>query len=190
MKKRVGQRLGAGLALAVGLAFGAIGVAQAQAGPAFSGGVVRGEVDNCTSGNETPAANVAVTVADGSASTVRSDTDGTFVLALPPGQYTIVVTAPDGSTGSRPYVPVQAGQSLDIGIIDLNSPGGCLGDTGLTPGAPAAPAVTAPTPTVAPAAPTVAPPAPTPTVAPPPPTPTAVPAAPSDNPSGSAGSGG
>jgi hypothetical protein len=99
----------------------------------------------------------------------RSDGTGAFVLALTPGEYTIQATADDGATGTRPYVPVEANATLDIGVLELA--GGC-GDTGLPAPAPAAAQPTvAPTATAVPATPVPTPIPPTATAVPPTPVP-------------------
>jgi hypothetical protein len=78
---------------------------------------------------------------------------------LPPGQYTIIATATDG-TASRQYVPVETGQSLDIGVLDVGGGvAGCGPDSDIT--APILPTFT-PVPT---ALPVVATPIPAPQVA-------------------------
>jgi len=160
------HRLG-GTAVALSLGLTSMGIAHAQQGqPATGTGLLMGEVDRCVNGTETPTPGVSVGVVGGSLQLARSDGTGAFVLALSPGEYTIQATADDGTTGSRPYVPVEANSTLDIGILELA--GGC-GDTG----APA-PAPAAAQPTVAPTATAVpATPSPAPTL--PPPTATAVP---------------
>jgi hypothetical protein len=109
-------------ALAVG--FVLVGVAAAQAGGTSGSGLVIGEVARCVNGAEQPAPQVNVGVEGGDASLVKTDPGGQFFLALPPGQYTVIATASDG-TATRPYVPVEAGQSLDIGILDIG--GGVAG---------------------------------------------------------------
>jgi hypothetical protein len=184
-----GPRLG-GLVVALGLGLASTGVANAQQQqlqPSSGAGVITGEVDKCVGGAESPAANINVGVVGGNLNQGQTDDTGDFILALPPGQYTIQATSPDGTTASRPYVPVEANSSLDIGVLDLA--GGCGGADVTAPPAPApgaqaqptAQATEAPTvpPTEVPATPTVVP-------TPPPPTATAVPApdesAPSDQP--------
>jgi hypothetical protein len=140
-------------ALVVG--FVLVGVAAAQAGTA-NPGLIIGEVARCVNGAEQPAPQVNVGVEGGDASLAKTDPGGQFFLALPPGQYTVVATANDG-TAKRLYVPVEAGQSLDIGILDIGgSVAGCGPVSDIT--APVLPTFT-PTAqaTAAPAAPTVAP---------------------------------
>ena len=106
-------------------------------------GVVTGEVARCVNGAEQPAAQVAVGVDGGSASLARTDANGQFLLALPAGQYTVIATASDG-TASRQYVPVEGGQSLDIGVLDIGGGvAGCGPDSDIT--APVLPTFT-PTP--------------------------------------------
>jgi len=159
MNRNYGHRLG-GLAVALSVALATIGVAHGQGGGA---GVLLGEVDKCVNGSETPTAGVSVGVAGANGALAHSDANGQFSLTLAPGQYTIQATADDGTIALRPYVPVEAGSSLDIGVLELA--GGCLkNDIGGQAPAPA-PAQAQPTaqPTVAPAAtavPTTATPAP------------------------------
>jgi hypothetical protein len=160
------HRLG-GTAVAVSLGLASLGIAHAQQGqPASAAGLLLGEVDRCVNGTETPSPGVSVGVAGGNLQLARSDSSGGFLLALAPGQYTIQATADDGTIGTRPYVPVEANSTLDIGVLELA--GGC-GDT------------SAPAPAPAPAQPTVAatataaPATPSPVPTPPPPTATVVP---------------
>ena len=166
------------LAAVVAVAFASGGLSYAQG---LSTGQITGEVDRCINGVETPAANMTVGIDGLSASLVQSDQNGQFFINLPPGQYTVVVHGDDGSSGSRQYVPVQVGQVLDIGNIDLGAPAGCDNDTAVLP--PVVPAVAGATPTPVPAAATAVPAAPSPS---PTPVPTTAPA-PSG---GSGGSGG
>jgi hypothetical protein len=159
------QGLGASaVLLAVGLALQTVASAQVEA-PTPDAGVLTGQIARCVNGAEQPAAQVAVGIDGGNASLARTDAGGEFMLALPPGQYTVVATATDG-TASRQYVPVQSGQQLDIGILDIGgSVSGCGPDADIT--APVLPTLVptlAPTPEpVATAAPTALPtPIPTP----------------------------
>ncbi len=157
-------------ALAIGLALVGIARAQEDGGGAnvFSSGIIEGMVARCVNGVETPARAIAVGVEGGSPQLARTDDTGGFLLALPPGQYTITATAADGFA-SRPYVPVEVGETLDIGILDI---GGGVAGCGL------ADEVTAPMlPTFTPTAmPTLEPPTPTPTAVPiPTPTPEPMP---------------
>lgn len=132
-------------------------------------GLIMGEVDRCINGAETPASQVAVGVAGGSGNLARTDANGQFFIALPPGQYTVVANADDGTSANRQYVPVDAGQALDIGILDLGGGlSGCGLDSDIT-----APILPTFTPTASPAAADVATPTPAPTT--PPATPTVVP---------------
>jgi|SRR5579864_358101 len=125
MKRAAGLSL---VGLVLVLSSGSAIAAEAPAGE----GVVVGEVAVCNNTAELPAPNVAVGVAGGEPAIARTDTKGEFALALTPGQYTIVATADDGSTASRFSVPVEEGQTLDIGIIDLNAGiAGCGFDTDL-----------------------------------------------------------
>src|ERR1700738_800147 len=144
MKIMAGQRLSAcAMALAVGLALHGIAIAQADQ-PAGDVGIVTGEVARCVNGAEQPAAQVAIGVEGGGASLVRTDSGGEFFLPLPPGQYTVIATANDG-TASRQYIPVEAGQSVDIGVLDIGGGvAGCGPDSDIT--APVLPTFT-PTPT-------------------------------------------
>jgi hypothetical protein len=153
-------------ALALGL--NSFALARAQDLPADMGLIV-GEVARCVNGAEQAAAQVSVGVEGGASSLARTDSGGQFFLPLPPGQYTITATAADGSA-SRQYVPVEAGQALDIGILDLGGGvAGCGPDSAIT--APVLPTFT-PTMTAVPvlATPTVVA-TPQPTLAPATPTP-------------------
>lgn len=185
------QRLGASIvALAVG--FGLLGIAQAeQLAQAPGAGLVTGEVARCVNGAEVAAVSIPVGV-DGQGVLTRTDANGLFSLALQPGQYTVTATAPDGSTASRQYVPVAAGQQLDIGSLDLGAGIGGCGEPDLAPPAPAA-AQPTPTAVAAQATPTVVAPTPTAVAAQPTAVPTP-PAAPADGTppegDGSAGGGG
>jgi hypothetical protein len=163
MNLKPGYRLG-GVAVALSLCLTAVGVVHAQ----DSGGVVLGEVDTCNNGTEAPAVGVSVGVDGGPASIAQTDENGQFVLNVAAGTYTVVATAKDGSVATRPYVPVEGGVAIDIGILDLaTGAGGCNNDAGI-PAAQLQPTVA---PTVAPTLePT--PPPPTATPVPSPPTPT------------------
>jgi hypothetical protein len=168
MKFKDRQGLWAGVgALVIGLALHGVAWAQTD-GPPPDAGIVTGEVAHCLNGAEIPTPQVSVGVEGGSASLVRTDSNGVFLLALPPGQYTIIATASDG-TASRQYVPVETGQTLDIGVLDIGGGvAGCGPDSDLT--APVMPTFTmTPTPTVEPPTPTTTPtalPAATPTPTP------------------------
>jgi hypothetical protein len=150
------QRLiASAVALVVGVSL--VGVASAQ--DTSNAGLIVGQVARCVNGAEEPAANVAVGIDGGGSSLSRSDSGGEFFLSLPPGQYTVTATGPDGSA-SRQYVPVEAGQSLDIGILDLGAGiAGCGPDSSITapvlPTFTPTPAAVQPTPTIV--EPTVAP---------------------------------
>ena len=160
-------------AIAVGLAL--CGVANAQqdtggggdAGQSQIGnfGLVQGQVARCVNGAEVPAKNVAVGVDGGSSQLARTDDNGLFLISLPAGQYTVIATADDGAA-TRPYVPVEVGELLDIGILDIG--GGLAGcGTGDAVTQPALPTFTpTPTPTVEPTATPTATPAPTATPTP------------------------
>jgi hypothetical protein len=130
--------------------------------------VLLGEVDKCVNGNETPTSGVSIGVAGSSSVLAKSDATGQFSLTLAPGQYTIQATADDGATALRQAVPVQAGSSLDIGVLELA--GGCLtNDIGGPAPAPAqatAQPTAAATATAEPATPTPAPTAVPPTATP------------------------
>src|SRR6266508_2445109 len=149
-------------ALAIALAL--FGVAHAQedtggGGPnVFAQGIIEGMVARCVNGVETPAKAVAIGVEGGSPQLTKTDDSGGFFLSLPPGNYTITATSSDGFA-SRPYVPVEVGETLDIGILDIGG-----GVAGCAPAdevnAPVLPTFT-PTPTVTPE-----PPTPTPTATP------------------------
>jgi hypothetical protein len=159
---------GAAIALSLGLAL--VGVVRAQEAPAVAGGLVSGEVDRCTDTGETPASGVHVGIDGGSLRLAATDSSGQFTMLVPVGTYTVIATADDGSTANRPYVPVDNGVQIDIGILDLGAgPGGC-GTEALAP-PPSQPA--APAQQVATATPSPEPTAPPPTAtAVPPPTPT------------------
>jgi hypothetical protein len=161
-------------ALSLGLA--SVGSAQAQQGQSSGAGLILGEVDKCVNGTETPAPGVTVGIAGGNAQLTRTDATGEFAMSLAPGQYTVQATADDGTMANRPYVPVEADSTLDIGVLDLA--GGCGGaDVSAPPApAPAAPQATA-QPTAQPtAAATATPEPPSPTPAPTQPPATATPA--------------
>jgi carboxypeptidase family protein len=135
-----GYRLG-GAAIALTLGCALFGVAHAQQELPANAGVVLGEVDRCGSGKETPAPGVSVGIQEGSTGLVKTDSNGQFVLQIGPGTYTVIATADDGQTAVRPYVPVDTGVAIDIGVLDL---GMGAGDCGFDTGG-AAPAVVAPT---------------------------------------------
>jgi hypothetical protein len=143
------QRLSASaLALAVGLAVHGVASAQGNA-PQADPGMLTGEVARCVNGAEQPAAQVSIGIDGGGASLVRTDSNGVFILALPPGQYTVIATASDG-TATRQYVPVETGEALDIGTLDIGGGvAGCGPDSDIT--APVLPTLVAtPVPTVQP----------------------------------------
>jgi hypothetical protein len=167
MNLKPGYRLG-GVAVALSLGLTVVGVVHAQQDAPSSGGVVLGEVDRCNNGTETPAVGVSVGVDGGSSNLTQTDQNGQFVLNVGAGTYTVVATASDGGTTNRPYVPVEGGVAIDIGILDIGSgAGGCGSDVSVP--APVQPTV-APTATLQPT-----PPPPTATPVPPPPTPTVEP---------------
>jgi hypothetical protein len=115
------KRLSASVAaLALGLVL--TGVVSAQE-TVQSPGLVIGQVARCVNGNEMPAAGIPVGVEGGGANLAQTDSTGAFLLALPPGSYTIVIVAEGGA--NRQYVPVETGTVLDIGILDLG--GGLAG---------------------------------------------------------------
>jgi hypothetical protein len=151
------------LALMLGLA--SVSGASAQQGPATSQMV--GEIARCSGSDEAPAANVAVGSDGGARNLARTDAGGQFSISLAPGQYMVVATADDGSTASRPYVPVTAGEELDIGILDLGAgPAGCGFASSDGVSAPVVATATV-TPTTPPLLPTITPtPLPTATAAP------------------------
>jgi hypothetical protein len=151
--------------LALVLGFNSYGLASAQDGTPADVGLIVGEVARCVNGAEQAAEQVSVGVEGGGSSLARTDSGGQFFLSLPPGQYTITATAADGSA-SRQYVPVEAGQALDIGILDLGGGvAGCGPDAAITapilptftPTMTPVPVVATPTPQPAPATPTPAP---------------------------------
>lgn len=91
-------------------------------------GVVEGIVTDCTNGPEQAVYNATVN-ADRNDLKVRSDLNGKFTLILPSGTYTIIATDPNGTT-SRQYIPVDAGQTIDIGTLDIGGGyAGCFVDT-------------------------------------------------------------
>jgi hypothetical protein len=141
------------LAILAGLAWASVAEAQAQSPPAGLGEVT-GQVARCAGSLEVPAPDASVGVQDGQADMARSDSTGTFSMALPPGEYTIVASAADGTTALRANVPVSADQTLDIGILDLGaSLIGCGGDSSGVQ----APTGAIATPTAAPLLPTITP---------------------------------
>jgi hypothetical protein len=159
------QRLAASvMALAVGFVLVGVAAAQGlQAQQTTSGaGMVEGGVARCVNGAEQPAGGVVVGIDSGPA--VRSDSNGNFLLMLPPGTYTVNASAQDG-VASRQYVTVDAGATIDIGNLDLGGGiSGCGPDSDVT--APILPTFT-PTATAVPEAPTPTPqPAPTATSVP------------------------
>jgi hypothetical protein len=118
--------------IALTLGFSSFGLASAQDGMPGDMGLIVGEVARCVNGAEQAADQASVGVEGGGASLARTDAGGQFFLSLPPGQYTITATAADGSA-SRQYVPVEAGQALDIGILDLGGGvAGCGPDAAIT----------------------------------------------------------
>jgi hypothetical protein len=146
------------VALAVVLSLTAIATAQQDQGPptgdpSQAPGLLEGAVVRCVNGAQQPAVGAAVGVEGGSLS-AKSDQDGHFFLALPPGQWTVVAVTGDGSA-SRPYVPVESNQLLDIGVLEIGGGmAGCGPDSDLV--APVMPTFT-PTPTAAPEPPTPTP---------------------------------
>lgn len=166
-----GQRLAASVvALAVGFALVGVAAAQGlQAQQTADSGLVEGGVARCVNGAEQPAGGVVVGVDGGAA--VRSDSNGNFLLMLPPGMYTVNASAQDG-VASRQYVSVDAGATIDIGNLDLGGGiSGCGPDSDVTQ--PVLPTFT-PTATAVPVQPT---PTPQPSA-----TPVPVPPAPADQP--------
>ena len=91
-------------------------------------GVVEGVVTDCTNGPEQAAYGATVMaqgdMAQGDELQVKTDLNGKFVLPLSPGTYTVVVTDYNG-TANRQYVPVDSGQTIDIGTVDIG--GGITG---------------------------------------------------------------
>jgi hypothetical protein len=143
------------------------GIASAQEvppAPSATAGLIVGMVARCVAGAEQPAVGASVGYEGGPSALARTDSAGEFVMALPPGQYTILANAEDGSA-SRQYVPVEAGATVDIGVLDIGGGvAGCGPDTNTE--APPQPTVT-PTPEVPTPTPTALPTA-TPTATPPP----------------------
>ncbi|HEY2593662.1 MAG TPA: carboxypeptidase-like regulatory domain-containing protein [Chloroflexota bacterium] len=158
-------------ALSLGLA--SVGSAQAQQGQSSGAGLILGEVDKCVNGNETPAPGVTVGIQGGNAQLTRTDATGEFAMSLAPGQYTVQATADDGTMANRPYVPVEADSTLDIGVLDLA--GGCSGGDVSAPPAPAPGAPQATAQPTAEATATPVPPSPTPAPTQPPATATPAP---------------
>src|ERR1700722_12849162 len=125
------RRLAASV-VAFALGVGSFGVVHAQDAPTASYGTLTGEIARCANGAEAPAVMVNVGVSGVNPALAKTDPNGNFSLALQPGQYTITAQADDGTTASRPGVPVQAGQTLDIGVLDLGvGIFGCGNDAGL-----------------------------------------------------------
>src|SRR5690348_5235454 len=171
MRLNHGYRLGgAAIALTLACALSGIAYAQEDTGTETPGnaGVVLGEVDRCGGGKETPASGIAVGIQEGSTSITKTDANGQFVLQIAPGTYTVIATGSDGSVALRPYVPVETGVAIDIGVLDL---GMGAGDCGFE----SAPAPAAPAATAVPASPTAEPATPVPPTATPAPPPTATP---------------
>ena len=135
-------------ALVAATAAGAM--AQVPSGSA----VVVGIVANCVNDVEQPIQGASVN-ATGSSLNAITDQNGQFALGLAPGTYTINVTSTAGN-GTRPNVPVDAGELLDVGTIDVGQAAitGCGPEDTPVPAAPAATAAPTEAPTVAP---TVAP---------------------------------
>src|SRR4051794_21422754 len=106
------------LALAVGLALFSVARAQEEGGGFSTSGLIQGSVARCVNGVETPARGVSIGVEGGSSQIARTNDDGGFFISLPAGTYTVTATSADGFA-SRPYVPVEQGETLDIGILDI-----------------------------------------------------------------------
>jgi hypothetical protein len=161
-KQVAGRGLAASaVALLLGLSLSGSALAQ-QAPDAPPPGLIEGQVVVCINGNDIPAANATITVEGGTAVN-RPDKDGYFYVAVPAGQWTVIATTNEGTV--RRLVPVQGGEILDIGLLEIG--GGLLGcgvDSSAllqpTPG----PTATAVPPTPVP--PTPVPPTAVPTVAP------------------------
>jgi Carboxypeptidase regulatory-like domain len=146
--------LRSGLCAVALAAASAAGVAAQGVPP--DAGIVVGLVANCVNNVEQPIQGASVN-ATGSSLDVITDQNGQFALGLPAGTYTINVSSSAGN-GSRPSVPVDAGELLDVGTIDVGPAAvtGCGPEEAVqTPAATVAPtAATALTlgPTEAPAA--------------------------------------
>ena len=155
----------AGLGLRVGVCLVAVWAASvgsvAAQQPPGNNGVIVGLVAKCVNNVEQPLQGASVTAESGYA--IVTDSNGQFAFSLPPGNYDLSVTSSDGN-GSRPNVPVAAGQLLDVGTIDV-------GPAAITGCGPESETTTAPQATATPV-----PPTPVPTVTPVPPSPTPVPA--------------
>jgi hypothetical protein len=159
MKHMAGRGLTASaVALVVALSLNAIATAQQDqvppiGDPSQAPGLLEGAVIRCVNGAQQPAVGAAVGVEGGSL-TAKTDQDGHFFLALPPGQWTVVAVTSDGSA-SRPYVPVESNQLLEIGVLEIGGGmAGCGPDSDLV--APVLPTFT-PTATAVPEAPTPTP---------------------------------
>jgi hypothetical protein len=154
----------AGLGLRVGVCLTAmcaasISTALAQSSPpGGANGVIVGLVAKCVNNVEQPLQGASVQAESGYA--IVTDQNGQFAFSLPAGNYNLTVTSSDGN-GSRPNVPVIAGQLLDVGIIDVG-PAAIMGC-----GAEAQPAAPTATPVPATAVPTDTPVPPSPTPLPP-----------------------
>ena len=110
-------------AVAAGLLAGSLLVpAVASAGPLVPSGTIVGTV-TCGAAEETHASNIVVTV-DGLNMSTHTDAAGTFRLTGVPVAQGLTIMAqgsPDAfTTASRGNVVVQAGQTLDIGNLDLS----------------------------------------------------------------------
>jgi hypothetical protein len=151
-------RRGAVCAIALAAATSASAAAQ---GVPQNAGVVVGIVANCVNNVEQPIQGASVN-ATGSSLNVITDQNGQFALGLAPGTYTIDVTSVAGN-GSRPNVPIDAGELLDVGTIDVGSAAmtGCGAEDTPAPAPGAATAAPTAAPTVVPTA-TPVPPTPVP----------------------------
>jgi hypothetical protein len=100
----------------VGASFASTSFVGAQQLPPNTGLIV-GIVAKCVNNVEQPLQGASVTVS-GLGMNIITDSNGQFALALPAGQYTVTVNSSDG-TSSRPNIPLDAGEILDVGTLDV-----------------------------------------------------------------------
>ena len=109
-------------AAAVGLLAGSLLLpAAASAGPLVPSGTIVGTV-TCGAAEVAHASNIVVMI-DGLSLSTHTDGAGKFSLSVPVSQGLTVdaMGSPDAFTmASRPNVAVQAGQTVDIGNLDLS----------------------------------------------------------------------
>jgi hypothetical protein len=106
---------------------GTAGVTQMSSANTLFGTVV-GAVTSCANGAEQPASLVTVEV-DGTQASGLTDEDGAFALTqVPaPGTYSISVSD-NGTTATRMYVPVEPGETIDVGTLELGAAATGCGD--------------------------------------------------------------